>query len=93
MNPITFAGDYGVSTSSSTRTLCAGNFNYTGIYSSTGLIEPSAVLYFDSAGTLPLTGYRTLFDVNSCEIWTIDPSTAIVQELLGTCPDFGFPCP
>ena len=93
VNPITFAGDYGVSTSSSTRTLCAGNFNYTGIYSSTGLIEPSAVLYFDSAGTLPLTGYRTLFDVNSCEIWTIDPSTAIVQELLGTCPDFGFACP
>jgi hypothetical protein len=96
LNPtpsITFAGDYGVSTSSNPRILCGGSFNYTGIYSSTGLIEPSAVLYFDSAGTLPLLGYRGLFDVGSCEIWTIDPSTAIVQGSLGTCTDNGQPCP
>jgi hypothetical protein len=96
LNPtqtIFYAGDYGVSTSSNIRTLCGGSFNYTGIYSSTGLIEPSAVLYFDSAGTLPLLGYRSLFDVGSCEIWIIDPSTAIVQGSLGTCTDNGLACP
>lgn len=96
LNPqpnIMFAGDYGVSTSSSVRSLCGGSFNYTGIYSSTGLIEPSAVLYFSSDGTLPLIGYRLLYDVNSCDIWEIDPSTAIVTSYLGRCTDFGFQCP
>ena len=91
-NPIFFAGEYGVSTSSNRASLCGGTFNYTGIYSSTGLIEPSAVLYFDSAGTLPLTGYRLLYDVNSCDIWAIDPSTAIVQYNDGRCTDYGYPC-
>ena len=93
VNPITYAGDYGVSISSSPRTLCSGNFDYTGIYSSTGLVEPSAVLYFDSAGTLPLLGYRSIFDVGSCSWYSIDPSTAIVIGYVGSCFDFSLPCP
>jgi len=95
LNPtpsIFFAGEYGVSTSSNRASLCGGSFNYTGIYSSTGTIEPSAVLYFDSAGTLPLTGYRLLYDVGSCDIWAIDPSTATVSYYEGRCTDFGYPC-
>ena len=93
VNPITFAGEYGVSTSASPRTLCGGGFDYTNIYSSTGTIEPSAVLYFDAAGTLPLIGYRGLFDVGSCSWWIIDPSTGIVQFFGGFCFDFNLPCP
>ena len=95
LNPvpsIMYAGDFGVSTSSNIRFLCGGSFNYTGIYSSTGLIEPSAVLYFSNDTSLPLTGYRLLYDANSCDIWSIDPSTAIVDAYLGQCPDFNFPC-
>jgi len=95
LNPtpsIFFAGEYGVSTSSNPRSVCSGNFDYTGIYSSTGTIEPGAVLYFDSAGTLPLFGYRALYDVGSCDIWAIDSSTATVSYYNGSCPDFGYPC-
>lgn len=91
-NPIMFAGEYGVSLSSNPKSVCEGNFDYTGIYSSTGTIEPGSILYFDSAGTLPLTGYRSLYDVTACDIWAIDSSTATVSYYNGRCTDFGYPC-
>jgi hypothetical protein len=96
LNPtpqIFYAGQYGVSTSTSPRGLCSGNFDYTDIYSSTGVVEPSAVLYFDFQGNLPLLGYRSIFDVGSCEWYSIDPSTATVIGFVGSCPDFDLPCP
>ena len=97
LNPgpsVFYAGNYGLNLSSNPRNICSsGGGTYNDIWSSTGLIEPSAVLYLDSAGTILLTGYAGLFDLGSCEIWSINPSTGIVNGSLGTCTDNGFPCP
>jgi hypothetical protein len=40
-----------------------------------------------------LLGYRSIFDVGSCEWYSIDPSTATVIGFVGSCPDFSLPCP
>jgi hypothetical protein len=96
LNPIQnifFAGEYGVSITSNPKALCSGDFDYTGVYSSTGDITIGATLYFDSAGSLPLFGYRAIFDVGACAWWTIDSSTATVSGFGGNCGDFLLPCP
>lgn len=96
LNPIQnifFAGEYGVSITSNPKALCSGDFDYTVVYSSTGDITIGATLYFDSAGSLPLFGYRAIFDVGACAWWTIDSSTATVSGFGGNCGDFLLPCP
>lgn len=96
LNPtpqVFYAGQYGMSISSSPRVLCGGSFDLTDVYSTTGDISPGAVLYFDSAGTLPFTGYRSVFDVGSCAWYSMDPSTATVTGFVGSCPDFSLDCP
>ena len=86
-----YAGTLWVSTSSNPSILCNDAFAYD-IYSSTGAIEASAVLYFDQYGVSPLTGYRLLLD-NNCEIWNINASTGIISGNSGdTCGTFGFGC-
>jgi hypothetical protein len=95
LNPssnITFAGQYGVSTFSNPARVCNGEYTYTDIYSNRGGVTFGATLYFDSAGTLPLLGYRSIYDFTQCAIYTIDPSTAIVNGFAGFCDDFGIPC-
>ena len=97
LNPgssVMYAGNFGLNLSGNPRSICgSGGGTYTDIWSSTGLIEPSAVLYLDSNGTILVTGYSGLFDLGSCEIWSINPSTGIVNGSLGTCTDNGVPCP
>jgi hypothetical protein len=86
-----YAGTFWITTSSNPSILCNDAFSYD-IYSSTGVIEASAALYFDRYGTSPLTGYRLLLD-DSCQIWNINPATGIVSANSGdTCGTFGFGC-
>jgi hypothetical protein len=86
-----YAGTFWITTSFNPSILCNDAFAYD-IYSSTGVIEASAALYFDRYGTSPLTGYRQLLD-DSCRIWAIDPATGIVSYDTGdTCSSFGFGC-
>ncbi len=86
-----YAGTFWITTSSNPSILCNDAAPYD-IYSSTGVIEDSAVLYFDQYGVSPLTGYRLLLDYD-CNIWNIEPSTGIVIANSGdTCGTFGFGC-
>jgi hypothetical protein len=62
------------------------------VYSTTGDIAPSAVLYFDPYGNSKVVGYNWVVDPQSsgCEIWTLDPITGIVGTFSGDrCIDFG----
>ena len=91
--PVYFIGQYGMAITSSPRGLCSGNFDYVDVYSTTGGIDIGAVLYANSAGTILFTGYRAIFDVGSCEWYSVDPSTATVTGFVGNCTDFSLPCP
>ena len=66
--------NYGLSYSTG-QPLTACNY-YIGpleLFSSTGVLEPSAVLYFDAYGNSPVIGYNYLIDKdNSCDIWSIN---------------------
>ena len=43
------------------------------LFSSTGILEPSTVLYFDAYGNNPVVGFNYLIDNNnSCDIWSIN---------------------
>jgi hypothetical protein len=51
------------------------------VYSSTGLIEEGAVLYFDAYGNDKVVGYTYVVDNgdgSGCYIWNLDPITGIV---------------
>jgi hypothetical protein len=91
--PVYFVGQYGMAITSSPRGLCSGNFDYVDVYSTDGTINPGAILYANSAGTILFTGYRSIFDVGSCEWYSIDPSTSVVIGYVGNCTDFSLPCP
>jgi hypothetical protein len=87
-----YAGNFHVTNSGNPSILCYDSFGYD-IYSSTGVIEDSAVLYFDQYGNSPLTGYRLLLG-EDCYIWNINPATGIISGNSGDrCSSFGFPCP
>lgn len=88
-----YAGQYGISLSSSPRALCSANFDYVDVYTTTGGIDFGATAYSDSNGAFPLFGYRSIFDVGSCAWYSIDPSTAVINGYVGTCSDFSLPCP
>ena len=89
---VIFAGQYGMAISSNPRTVCQLGFDYSFIYTIDGTINFGNILYADAAGTLPFTGYRTLYDLFSCDLYGIDPSTATLNSYLGRCTDFGEPC-
>jgi hypothetical protein len=91
--PVYFVGQYGMGITTSPRGLCSGNFDYVDVYSTTGGIDIGAVLYANSAGTILFTGYRAVFDVNNCDWYSIDASTATVTGYAGNCTDFSLPCP
>ena len=95
LNPtqqVFFAGQYGMAISSNPRTVCQLGFDYSNVYTIDGTINFGNVLYIDSDGTIPFTGYRTLYDLNTCQLYGIDPSTAVLNSYIGTCTDFGEPC-
>jgi hypothetical protein len=62
------------------------------IFSSTGVLENSAVLYFDAYGVTPLTGYDWIVDYNTCEVFSINPATAVATDTGYTCAYYGYPC-
>jgi hypothetical protein len=96
LNPtpqVFYAGQYGISLSSSPRALCGGSFDYVDVYSSNGSIDIGVTVYSDSNGAFPLTGYRSIFDVDSCSWYSVDPSTAVVIGYAGSCSEFSLSCP
>ena len=66
--------NYGLSYSTGApRTACDYYIGPLELFSSTGVLEPSAVLYFDAYGNSPVIGYNYLIDKdNSCDIWSIN---------------------
>jgi hypothetical protein len=96
LNPsveVFYAGSYNLSVSGNPRTLCGGSGSTFDVFTTTGTIEPGVALYLDSAGTILATGFSGLFDIGSCEAWSLSSSTAVVNFSMGTCPDLGLPCP
>jgi hypothetical protein len=67
--------------------LCDNTFRYDSvpIYTSTGNVEFGQVLYADSSGTIPYTGYRLIYLTDFCTVLTIDASTAQINGFGGTC--------
>jgi hypothetical protein len=65
------------------------------IFSSTGVLEAGAVLYFDAYGNNLVTGYSSIVDNaglygGQCDIWSLDTISGIVQFNTGdNCADFG----
>jgi hypothetical protein len=87
-----FAGFYGMAINGNPRTACQLNYDYTAVYTIDGTINFGNTLYLDSGGTIPFTGYRILYDLNNCQLYSIDSSTAVLSYYIGTCTDFGEPC-
>jgi hypothetical protein len=87
-----YAGTYGMAITGNPRSVCSGNFDYIDVYTIDGVLTFGNILYADSSGTIPFTGYRVLYDLNTCQLYSIDPSTAILNYYIGTCTDFGEPC-
>jgi hypothetical protein len=90
--PVIFAGQYGMAISGNPRTVCQLGYDYSSVYTIDGTINIGNVVYLDSDGTIPFTGYRTLYDLFTCNLYSIDPSTAVISYYMGTCTDFGEPC-
>jgi hypothetical protein len=90
--PVIYAGQYGMAISGNPRTVCQLGYDYSAVYTIDGTINFGNVLYLDSEGTIPFTGYRTLYDLFTCNLYSIDPSTAVLSYYMGTCTDFGEPC-
>jgi hypothetical protein len=60
------------------------------VYSTTGLIEVGAVLYFDAYGSSLVTGYQYVVNSNDCEIWDLNPANGVVgTRTHSNCSDFG----
>jgi hypothetical protein len=95
LNPtqqVYYAGTYGMSISGNPRTVCQLNYDYVDVYTIDGTIGIGNTLYADLSGTIPYTGYRTLYDLGACDLYSIDPSTAVLSYYMGRCTDFGEPC-
>ena len=72
--------NYGLSYSTGApRTACDYYIGPLELFSSTGVLEPSAVLYFDAYGNSPVIGYNYLIDKdNSCDIWAINTLGTVI---------------
>ena len=90
--PVVYAGQYGMAISGNPRTVCQLGYDYSSVYTIDGTINFGNVLYVDSDGTIPFTGYRILYDLVNCDLYSIDPSTAVISYYIGRCSDFGEPC-
>jgi hypothetical protein len=56
------------------------------IYSSTGILEPGAVLYYDEYGNSLVTGYIYIRSIDNCDVYTMDRYGTIIYYT-GTCQD------
>jgi hypothetical protein len=75
--------------------LCASGNPIRTIYSTTGLVETSAKLYYDAYGQNLVQGYSFVTDRSSagCKIYALNPSTGVVGSYTGqTCASSGGGC-
>ena len=92
--PIAFSvGDCSLVTSNNPSTWCLGT-GYVELFSSTGVLEPSAVLYYDAYGNDLVVGYRYVIDRNTssptqCDIYNINGLTGIVGTYVDNCSNLG----
>ena len=57
------------------------------LYSSTGLLEPGAVLYYDEYGNNLVTNYSYLVATDYCRLWELNPITGVVvDDTYYNCP-------
>jgi hypothetical protein len=69
--------------------LCS-NSNKVELFSTTGLVEPSAILYYDQYGQRLVTGHRYVIDNGSgCNIYQLNPLTGVVGVYVGNCSSYG----
>jgi hypothetical protein len=87
-----YAGSYGLSISGNPRSACSGDYDYADVYTIDGTINYGNILYADSSGLYPFTGYRILYDLMNCTLYSIDPSTAVLSYEIGRCDEFGYAC-
>ena len=95
LNPsveVIYAGNFGLSTSSNPVGVCRGFYSNLAVYTVDGTISSGNILYADSNGTIPYTGFRTLYDFVNCDLYSIDASTAVLNSYIGRCSDFGEAC-
>ena len=61
------------------------------LFSSTGVIEPGAILYFDAYGNSLVTSFRWVIDnPNACDIYNLDSITGeVTRTSRYNCNDFG----
>lgn len=85
---IPFVGNYPLSVSTDVSDLCTNttSYSFVPIYTPTGTIAFGSTLYADAGGTLPYTGYRLIYSTDFCTVYSIDPSTATVNDFGTTCP-------
>jgi hypothetical protein len=88
VSPVFFAGFYPMSIGPDVTDLCNNPSSYdtVPIYTPTGYIAFGSILYADSAGTIPYTGYRLVYVTDFCNVYSIDPSTATIYDFGTTCP-------
>jgi hypothetical protein len=89
--PIAFyVGDCQLSTANDLEIVCQYGIKYP-IYSSTGILEDSAVLYFDEYGLKKVVGYDYIVDNDhDCKIWKINSLTGIITyDTYHRCAEFG----
>lgn len=81
-------GDYKLSTQDTPRNACLSSTGPYQLFSSTGNLEPSAVLYFDEYGTQKVIGYSYLIDrQNACDVWEITSLGVVVGGTPYGCPN------
>jgi len=85
-----FIGNCQLSTANDLEIVCQYGIKYP-IYSSTGILEDSAVLYFDAYGINKVVGYDYIVDNDhDCEIWKIHSLTGIVAyDTYHRCAEYG----
>ena len=92
----TSIGDCILSYSSNPATWCLST-PYVELFSSTGVLEPSAVLYYDAYGNSSVTGYRYVTDKSigsstECDVYSINPYTGIVDTYIDNCSNLPYGC-
>lgn len=78
-----YAGDLGF-----TDVCTNSNAFTTEIFSSTGVLEPSAVLYYDQYGNSKVIGYAAIRQDIDCEVFSLNRQGIVVADE-GPCIDYG----
>jgi hypothetical protein len=76
---------YGISTSLNIVRICDGIYESAPVYTTSGFLQYGDVIYADAEGTIPYTGYRTVYAIDQCLVYTLDSSTATVSDFGTAC--------